>query len=269
MWIPSQVTAIGGDWHVGVEYQKVGQDSNGNERIVTAVSNVIQAHVVPNFLVAGDLNEDDIQDNIFTQLNDVNSYALMATSYDIDGNPVYTPIQTLEATGESYNLAYSGTEIDSLLGWVNANRDQVIAHLENTTIHITAEERELWNTISNKADITALEEEVNRATQAELTLQENINTKANQIDLDSLENRVEETEKFIEDFDSTVIDPINEHTQQIKDLLTIADKLKVRVILQGDKIQLDSINAGTPFKQLQDKNIINMSIFLCPLQVFS
>ena len=48
-------------------------------------------------------------------------------------------------------------------------------------------------------------------------------------------------------------------TQQIKDLLTIADKLKVRVILQGDKIQLDSINAGTPFKQLQDKNIINMA----------
>jgi conjugative relaxase-like TrwC/TraI family protein len=44
-------------------------------------------------------------------------------------------------------------------------------------------------------------------------------------------------------------------TKQIKDLFTIAGRLNTRVILQGDKMQLDSVNAGTPFKQLQDKGI--------------
>lgn len=44
-------------------------------------------------------------------------------------------------------------------------------------------------------------------------------------------------------------------TQQIHKLFTIAEKFNTRVILQGDKMQLDAVNAGSPFKQLQEKGM--------------
>ncbi|MDR1926301.1 MAG: AAA family ATPase, partial [Endomicrobium sp.] len=46
---------------------------------------------------------------------------------------------------------------------------------------------------------------------------------------------------------------------QMKDLLTIADKFNVRVILQGDEKQLDSVEAGTPFSKLIKNKIISYS----------
>ncbi len=44
-------------------------------------------------------------------------------------------------------------------------------------------------------------------------------------------------------------------TAQIKNLITIANKLDVRVVLQGDKMQLDAVNAGSPFRQMQKNGI--------------
>ncbi|MDR1926317.1 MAG: relaxase domain-containing protein, partial [Endomicrobium sp.] len=46
---------------------------------------------------------------------------------------------------------------------------------------------------------------------------------------------------------------------QMRNLLTIADKFNVRVILQGDEKQLDSVEAGTPFSKLIKSKIINYS----------
>ena len=45
----------------------------------------------------------------------------------------------------------------------------------------------------------------------------------------------------------------------MKDLTTIARKLNVRVLLQGDEKQLDSVEAGTPFQRLIKDKITNYS----------
>lgn len=47
--------------------------------------------------------------------------------------------------------------------------------------------------------------------------------------------------------------------KQMKDLTTIANKLNVRVLLQGDEKQLDSVEAGTPFQRLIKDKIISYS----------
>lgn len=45
--------------------------------------------------------------------------------------------------------------------------------------------------------------------------------------------------------------------RQMRDLTTIASKLNIRVLLQGDINQLDSVEAGTPFQRLIDNRIID------------
>lgn len=47
--------------------------------------------------------------------------------------------------------------------------------------------------------------------------------------------------------------------KQMKDLITIANKFNVRVILQGDQKQLDSVESGTPFHRLIDRKYIQYS----------
>ena len=76
-------------------------------------SNTITLQVVGNFLTSTDLNEDDVQ-NIAQPLYDENG-DLMTLS-DEDGNPITTYIETLEASGQSYTLGFSGAEVNELLG---------------------------------------------------------------------------------------------------------------------------------------------------------
>ena len=274
IWIPKEVTDKNiENWYVGISF------TNKSEQ--TAVSNPIPFTLNNNFLNYKELGEVDIVIDTSAPLYDAIGYTLNATSYDENGNAIYSLIETFEASGQSYNLSFAGEEINSLLQWTNRNSTLLDDHLDNQSIHISSTERELLNTLPNKADKTALEEEINRATQAEEALQNNIstkanktdltvlenrvntvestkanksdltslssvvNTKANQTDLTALENRVESAEEFIEGFDDAVLNPISEHTQQIKDLQNVnnTQNTKIKDLEEEDKAIRGSINS--------------------------
>lgn len=134
IWVPSEVTQVAQTWNMAIE----AEFSSGQK----LYSNTITLQVVGNFLTSTDLNEDDVQ-NIAQPLYDENG-DLMTLS-DEDGNPITTYIETLEASGQSYTLGFSGAEVNELLGWVDAKQVSINTHLLDTVIHVTQIDKTKWN----------------------------------------------------------------------------------------------------------------------------
>lgn len=132
-WVPSVITQNPGKWEMCAFVQN-------NLNSVVSYTNSVNMIVRENFLTANDLQIDD-------------EYALVSV-------PIYSVDALLQANdGDIYVLAtsdlsertlpYNFDTISSAIGWVRDNKTIVDEHLENTNIHITAEERVNWN---SKAD---------------------------------------------------------------------------------------------------------------------
>ena len=130
IWVPREITNEGiGIWQIGIVYS---QTTSG---VLTrrVVSNQIYGQVLGNELVFENLKEspDAVLTNLYSDLLDENGDVMLTTD---EGNP---PIQTIEASGNSAQLSYSGTQVNSFLGWISTNQtniDSIIDEMLRTVI---------------------------------------------------------------------------------------------------------------------------------------
>lgn len=135
IWTPKEITSQAQTWNVGL----ILTLNSSSQKLASNIFNFV---VQGNFLSSDDLDED-IEQDITQPIYDENGNTLSLV--DEDGNEITTIIETVEPTGQSYTLGFSGSEVNSLLGWVNLKQESVNDHLLNTDIHITQTERTKWN----------------------------------------------------------------------------------------------------------------------------
>ena len=227
IWVPSEVTKVAQTWNMAIK----AEFSSGQK----LYSNTITLQVAGNFLTSTDLNEDDVQ-NIAQPLYDENG-DLMTLS-DEDGNPITTYVETLEASGQSYTLGFSGTEVNELLGWVDAKQVSINTHLLDTAIHITQADRIKWNGYDNRlqkvedfvddyseeglaADVAKNKEDIAKNTNEITKLRSDLGDleKKEANDINLIDIRVDSVERRIE----TVLASDTQQSNDINQLRTTVD----------------------------------------------
>ena len=146
LWVPKEITQNSQTWLMGFTVELTDSNKLFN-------SNTVELQVINNFLDAEILDSDvviqDISEPLLTSDNEM-------LIYDEDGNPVV--LESIETTSTSYTLSYTGQEVNTAIWWVKLNKTQIEEHLSNNTIHITQDERELWNNYDKR--IKDLDEKV-------------------------------------------------------------------------------------------------------------
>ena len=140
IWVPREVTneAVG-NWQIGIVYESY--DTTDSTTVVRrAVSNILQGQVLSNELILEHLKEGDIvPSNIAANLLDADGSELLTENGEGD------PIQTIEVTGNSAILSFSGAQVESLLGWVNTKRTPVEA-----CMLIVDSNKDKWNAYDSR-----------------------------------------------------------------------------------------------------------------------
>ena len=108
----------------------------------TAYTNTIVMGVNDNFLTPDDVNKDIEQSLLVDLQSSAQEVLQVVVGEDENGNPIYQNAQTYELSGSSYQLHYSGLDIDEAIGWVQTNKTAILSHISNTTIHINSADRD-------------------------------------------------------------------------------------------------------------------------------
>lgn len=174
MWIPGVLTTNTSTWIVGLEYK--------NDE-VTAYTNTIVMGVKDNFLTPDDIDKD-IEQLLWADLqNNTQEVLQVITGEDENGNPIYQNAQTYELSGSSYQLQFTGSEIDSYLGWVKSHSALVDQHINNDEIHVTQSNKDDWSAATEKINSININDYVKTEALSDYATKEELNDYLKEADL--------------------------------------------------------------------------------------
>lgn len=261
-WIPIGVTSQPGLWSVSFVGRAVEVDADGNEKIQTDdkgdpylnqeiyYTKVLQLPVVDNALVGEDLLADTVAMKLETT----------DLEYLVDENGL--AVYSTAATSGSYTLGYSGSEINSSIGWVqgiktaysSAGVNEYLGWVENLLVDNEYSSTKTANTLNKvekiETDLENLKTKVNNSdvTSLEVRLSSvETNTTTNTTDISGLKSKDSELSKQI----TTVQENVTILTNTVNGLNSIPNDIKlikqditdIENDVAGNKSDIKSLNA--------------------------
>lgn len=215
LWIPAEVTIEVGTWNIGVHYiDSIDSPS------VEAYSDLIAATVRDNFLEQDDLALDETQSLWVDLIEQGGNVLQVQAGEDEDGNPIYQNAMTYELTGTSYQLQYSGQDVNDSIGWVVDNKSQIETHIQDEVIHVTQSDRDSWNAATTKIGSINMDDYVKTEDLSTYATKEDLNDYLKEADLSDYARQadVNALKGIVGDNDSGLVQQTNDLQNQITDL---------------------------------------------------
>lgn len=237
-WIPIGVTSQPGLWSVSFIGRAVEVDADGNEKIQTDekgdqylnqeiyYTKVLQLPVVDNALVGEDLLADTVAMKLETT----------DLEYLVDENGL--AVYSTATTSGSYTLGYSGSEINSSIGWVqgiktsysSAGVSEYLGWVENILVDNEYSSTKTVNTLNKvekiETDLENLKTKVDNSDVANLEARLSsveTNTTTNTKDISNLKSKDSELEKQI----TTTQENVTTLTNTVNGLSNIPNDIKL------------------------------------------